>query len=242
MNYRGGGAPENSSLKGKETGFTLAEVLITLGILGVVIAMTLPGIIDGYQKKMTVKKLQQAYNFLQQTVLLAENDYGEMKDWVCFLPNKCTVTEFAETYIVPYFKDPNTKTYRALIAAGYKDYPKGLNGEISMTGWAYIIKTSQGYVYMVKNYTLGDGSRTTYFVQIDVNGEKLPNVIGRDIFMTTYGYNKSPKKYYRLQMYNYFNRSRDELLRTNCNRAYLGDACGAVIEMDGWEIKKDYPW
>lgn len=31
--------------------FTLAEVLITLGILGVVIAMTLPALITNYQKK-----------------------------------------------------------------------------------------------------------------------------------------------------------------------------------------------
>ena len=36
--FRGGGAPANKLLKG----FTLAEVLITLGVLGIVIAMTLP--------------------------------------------------------------------------------------------------------------------------------------------------------------------------------------------------------
>ena len=242
MKLWGGGAPENKLLKGKKIGFTLAEVLITLGLLGIVIAMTLPGIINGYQKKTTVKKLQQAYNFLHQTVLLAENDYGEMKDWVCFLPNMCTAEEFAETYIVPYFKDPNTKTFRALVSAGYKNYPKGLNGETTMTGWVYTIKTNQGYVYMVSSYTLGDGSRTAYSVAIDVNGEKLPNVVGRDIFWTTYGYNISKEKHYILQMSNYYNKSRDELLRSDCNKNNLGQYCGAVIEIDGWEIKEDYPW
>lgn len=41
-------------------GFTLAEVLITLGIIGVVAALTLPALIQNYQKKATatsVKKL-----------------------------------------------------------------------------------------------------------------------------------------------------------------------------------------
>lgn len=34
----------------KKSAFTMAEVLITLGILGIVIAMTLPLIISNYQK------------------------------------------------------------------------------------------------------------------------------------------------------------------------------------------------
>ena len=36
----------------KKTGFTLAEVLITLGIIGVVAAMTLPAVITNVQKKV----------------------------------------------------------------------------------------------------------------------------------------------------------------------------------------------
>ena len=45
--FRGGGA----SSSGNRPGFTLAEVLITLGIIGVVAAMTLPGLVQNYQKK-----------------------------------------------------------------------------------------------------------------------------------------------------------------------------------------------
>lgn len=36
----------------KKTGFTLAEVLITLGIIGIVAAMTLPTVITNVQKKV----------------------------------------------------------------------------------------------------------------------------------------------------------------------------------------------
>ena len=35
-----------------QKGFTLAEVLITLGIIGIVAAMTIPNLIENYQKKV----------------------------------------------------------------------------------------------------------------------------------------------------------------------------------------------
>ncbi len=37
--------------------FTLAEVLITLGIIGIVAAMTIPNIINGYNKKVVETRL-----------------------------------------------------------------------------------------------------------------------------------------------------------------------------------------
>jgi prepilin-type N-terminal cleavage/methylation domain-containing protein len=42
-------------------GFTLAEVLITLGIVGVVATITLPSVIKNYQKRQTVTQLKKAY-------------------------------------------------------------------------------------------------------------------------------------------------------------------------------------
>ena len=51
-------------LKNKiQVGFTLAEVLITLGIIGVVAAMTIPNLIAKYQKEQTVVKLKKHYYF-----------------------------------------------------------------------------------------------------------------------------------------------------------------------------------
>ncbi len=47
--------------KGKAKAFTLAEVLITLAIIGVVAALTIPAIITNYQKKMYVTQLKKTY-------------------------------------------------------------------------------------------------------------------------------------------------------------------------------------
>jgi len=62
-------------------GFTLAEVLITLGIIGVVAALTMPSLIAKYKEKATVVKVKKAYSVLSQAYTRALNDYGQPADW-----------------------------------------------------------------------------------------------------------------------------------------------------------------
>ena len=54
----------------KKFGFTLAEVLITLGIIGVVSALTMPNLIANYQKKVWVTQLKKDVNFLANNIKL----------------------------------------------------------------------------------------------------------------------------------------------------------------------------
>ena len=46
----------------QHTAFTLAEVLVTLGIIGVVAAMTLPALVQNYKEKATVTQLKKVYS------------------------------------------------------------------------------------------------------------------------------------------------------------------------------------
>ena len=53
-------------LNNKRFGFTLSEVLVTLGIIGVVSAMTVPTLMNNYQRQAYVTQLHKVYNeFLQ---------------------------------------------------------------------------------------------------------------------------------------------------------------------------------
>ena len=54
--------------------FTLAEVLITLGIIGVVAALTMPALIANYKKQQTIVQLKKAYTTLAQGFKLAQVD------------------------------------------------------------------------------------------------------------------------------------------------------------------------
>ena len=47
-------------------GFTLAEVLITLGIIGIIAAMTLPSIIGHYKKKALQEQFKVAYSLFRR--------------------------------------------------------------------------------------------------------------------------------------------------------------------------------
>ena len=60
----------------KSFGFTLAEVLITLGIIGVVAAMTLPTLIQNYQKKTYIEGLKVGISILEQGFKAAMADDG----------------------------------------------------------------------------------------------------------------------------------------------------------------------
>ena len=58
----------------KSAAFTLAEVLITLGIIGVVAAMTLPSLIANYKEKQTIIALKKFYTTLGQAVARSQVD------------------------------------------------------------------------------------------------------------------------------------------------------------------------
>ena len=88
--------------------FTLAEVLITLGVIGVVGAMTMPVLIQKYQKYVLAKNFKVVYSTLLNAIQMAEVDYGNSKYWQ-YSDDSLTVEQnsrlFSEKYLIPYLKD-----------------------------------------------------------------------------------------------------------------------------------------
>jgi len=64
-----------------KSAFTLAEVLITLAIIGVVAAMTIPTLISNYQEKVTVTKIKKTYAVLSNALALAIVENGPVNTW-----------------------------------------------------------------------------------------------------------------------------------------------------------------
>ena len=60
----------------RRVGFTLAEVLITLGIIGIVSAMTIPTLVKNYQKKVLKNQFIQSYAIINQAWGLMKADLG----------------------------------------------------------------------------------------------------------------------------------------------------------------------
>ncbi len=58
----------------KYKGFTLAEVLVTLGIIGVVSAMTVPTLMQNHQRKAYITQLHKVYNEFTQAAVMVLND------------------------------------------------------------------------------------------------------------------------------------------------------------------------
>ena len=63
----------------EKTAFTLAEVLITLGIIGVVAALTLPALIQNNRNKELQTGLKKAYSVISQALDMYQAETGERR-------------------------------------------------------------------------------------------------------------------------------------------------------------------
>lgn len=87
-----------------KTGFTLAEVLITLGIIGIVAAMTLPSLIQKNQNKALEAAFKKNYSVIQQAFDMYQAEHGERLTHNYFYNNGAFTNLRLATEIKPYFK------------------------------------------------------------------------------------------------------------------------------------------
>lgn len=128
----------------KHQAFTLSEVLITLGIIGVVAAMTLPALIQNWNEKASVTKVKKAYSLLNQAYLRSKEDNGPISEW-----NIQTLQDLLP-YFTPYIKNIricNSKENGCQAKSSYdltgKSYTNGLEYYhfIDASGIAYVFRS-----------------------------------------------------------------------------------------------------
>ena len=178
--------------------FTLAEVLITLTVIGVVAAMTIPTLIQNYKKHVYYVQFRKAASQLEQALRLYQIDHGCEGDIsACldgFLPY---IPNFVED-LAKYFNGAqliNEDNADELCGYGYEKIPvngeEDLGNEFCSNGVGidspYAFKTLDGAFF---NFALDVGAGGGSIV--DINGpEKGPNEYGRDIFIFYLVYDKN---------------------------------------------------
>ncbi len=245
----------------KHAAFTLAEVLITLAIIGIVAALTIPNLITKYQKKQTISGLKEAYSILSNASKLSEAENGSMLTWVCpDVASADATAEFIKKYYLPYLHSTNLMTNAEFVSAYPKYNVKSLLGDgVGHINYTQAILLSNGMILFFGNVV-----KNNYFwIYADINGISGPNRIGRDLFVfegKSYGKEKNPyvsfwshpicatRACYTAtgpeegtpeaeSNYSYYGCSKN-----NKYGYYAGYYCGALIQYDGWKIAEDYPW
>ena len=168
----------------KKAAFTLAEVLITLGIIGVVAALTLPTLIQNHQKQVYVTQLKKAYSTLGNAFNKMAVDEG--------------VVDWKQTYCANLSMDSSNSEIQSCL----NNFAKTVK----------VIKTTKlGFGKYSDNFVMNDNIDTALVLEdgttynflvygcgfygdiiVDVNGlEKGSNQYGRDIFQFNIDYDNN---------------------------------------------------
>ena len=78
--------------------FTLAEVLVTLGIIGVVSAMTVPTLMQNHQRKTYVTQLHKVYNEFSQALVQYQTDRNAINLTEAGLTSQVNFNSFISNY------------------------------------------------------------------------------------------------------------------------------------------------
>lgn len=208
-----------------KTAFSLAEVLITLGIIGVVASLTIPSLIQSYKKQVVETRLAKFYSVINQAIRLSDMENGEF-----VLPkSEYSIEDFYNKRLEPYIQTIKTKKTNKYSILVY--FPDGSAMEV----------TNQ------------DGVHTVHIDYFPVASKKDTAVYGKDKFFFHFsymGYSRPEALLfpYGIQPYSWrengwkglTDEEIDNILSDSCNDS--GIYCTAVIMRNGWKIPKDFPF
>ena len=220
--------------------FTLAEVLITLGIIGVVAALTMPTVINQTKNVVTLNRLKKAYSVLSQAIQKTlETDGFDA------IPFSDSSNPSIENWYQEMFGN-NIKVLKYCVeeAGCWNDGTMNMNGTetysnrgpIGLGGNCLTFMTPDGYMFALDGWgasSIKDNFGVKTFkdgltIHIDVNGNQKPNTIGKDVFVYVYTMENGLVAAGRDLS--------DEAINTNCSKNNNGIFCSEKIIRDGWQM------
>lgn len=197
-------------LGARKGAFTLAEVLITLGIIGVVAALTLPSLIQKYQDQVLENQLKKTYSTISQGIQKAMADDGVSNFYDTELFQACKSPEQKSNacaqMVKKYFNVVAVKTdrreYYVDVVQFHDDYvnDKRVFHGRDKSKRSFHPEWVLGRSDYSDRFMLSDGSEFTFgaevnqygsyaHIDIDTNGERGPNTEGFDTFGLSVGEN-----------------------------------------------------
>ena len=215
-------------------GFTLAEVLITLGVIGVVAALSIPQLITAYQKTYVESHVKHFYATLNNAVRLSAEENGHPTDWV--KRNKtysyAENLKFLQTYIYPYYRHGSYWEYKTSSGQKY------IATEVISGGVMYFSVDANGLDIMYFPFATKDNkgktSPRTYF---GFQFSKYASSTNK----------KSVNSPDMIEPYIFNWKGTEADLRNNstwgCRKGCTNCSyCTKLLQLKGWKITKDYPW
>lgn len=181
----------------KALAFTLAEVLIVIGIIGIIAQITIPSLIGGIQKQQYIDGVEKFYSNFNQVLTKYSADNG------CTGDLQCTGVFNGDSGAVgaafaPYLKvakncGTSTGCFAGNISYNIDGSGPRYNNYRDTAGPFYKFVTADGMNVLLVSFSSNceDGNSTGVtnnmqqfcgYIIVDVNGDKSPNNLGRDIF------------------------------------------------------------
>lgn len=176
-------------------GFTIPEILLVLSLIGVVAGLTIPGLVVQYQNEAMQKQLIASYSILSQATQSVFADNGMTMKGLCTsdgtsknqVANECLSELYRDKLKV--VKECKSGEAEDNCWAKEQKHYTTLEDKWDVNAWntpSYILAngTSIFMYYLDKdcNYTASPYKiGFCGMIGVDVNGTKLPNIIGRDI-------------------------------------------------------------
>lgn len=175
------------NMKKSVAAFTLAETLLTLVIVGIVAALTIPAAIHQAEKVSLHTAFLKAYSTAEQAHKVMMRENGGSLDGATLKVGTAVSTFIADAFSAQLMCT-SSYTVKTATHPNYRNkcwndkiyYPQGS----STTSFPGGFTTQDGMFWQYNSIGNGSCTSTTmcFRLAVDVNGFKKPNVIGRDIF------------------------------------------------------------
>lgn len=157
----------------KKFAFTLSEVLVTMGIIGVISALTVPTLVNNYQRKAQALQFRKTVTDIGNAVDMLITEEGKSKFSATTYYNN--LDGFVRDKLKTIKTCSKDETNECFANENYNTINGAAGSAFTCEGNSYVLASSAA-ICMTK-------SGTSVKVNIDVNGQDGPNIGGRDMFI-----------------------------------------------------------